>query len=89
MALGPNVRKLWAIKMATDAIPANGGLVDGLKFLSSKESIASGAKAASEWTQAALLAVRQAAEPNPWKNATDEEIAAEILRKIEQKKGKP
>ena len=40
--LGPNAKRLLAHKMSVDAIPAGGGLADGIKFLSSKESIISG-----------------------------------------------
>jgi hypothetical protein len=83
--IGPNVRKLWATKMAKDAIPAGEGLNAGLRFLSSRESIAAGARAATEWTKAALEAIRQAGEPNPWKDASDEEIAGELLRRIEER----
>jgi len=83
--LGPNVKKLWAIRMANEAIPKSGGLIDGLKFLSSKESIAAGARSASAWTEAAIQAIRLAGEPNPWKNADDEEIAGELLRIIAEK----
>lgn len=85
MSIGPNVKKLWAMKMAKDAIPDGGGLADGLKFLSSRESIAAGAKAATEWVKGAIAVVRLAAEPNPWKNATDEEIAGELLKRTEER----
>ena len=83
--LGPNVRKLIATAMAAKAIPTGGGLEAGLKFLSSKTNIANGFRAASEWTKQALQIVREAAEPNPWKTATDEEIAKEILDRIERR----
>jgi hypothetical protein len=83
--IGPNVKRLWAMKMAKDAIPSDGGLADGLKFLSSREPIAEGARRASEFVEQALRAVRCAAEPNEWKHATDEEIAGELLRRIEER----
>ena len=84
--IGPNIKMLIATKMATDAIPAGGGFADGVRFLSSKESIIAGAKAATEFVKLAIQAVRQAGDPNPWRNATDEEIAGELLRQIEAKK---
>jgi hypothetical protein len=84
--LGPNAKRLFAHKMAHDAIPKSGGFADGIKFLSTKESIVSGARKAAEWTTQAIDAVRDAAEPNPWKDADDEEIAREILRRIDAKK---
>lgn len=83
---GPNVQKLIIEKMAADAIPAGGGLVDGIRFLSSREAVVNGAKRATEWVKLAICAVRTACEPNPWKNATDEEIAGEVLRQIEERK---
>ena len=80
-----NVKRLVAHKMSVDAVPGGGGLVDALKFLSSKEAILSGARAATEWVRLAIAAVRQAGEPNPWKDADDEAIAGEILRRIKDR----
>jgi hypothetical protein len=84
--LGPNVKKLIAHKMAFDAVPAGSGIDSALKFLTSKNSISAGWVLASRWVKAALDAVRQAAEPNPWKNSSDEEIAAELLQRMEKRK---
>ncbi len=81
-----NVVKLIIHKMALKAVPSGGGLADAIKFLSSKEGLLAGAREAGEWVKAAILAVRQASEPNPWKDASDEEIAGEILRQAEAKK---
>lgn len=78
--------RLMCHKMAQDAIPRDGGLADGVRFLSSKESIVQGARKAREWVAQAINLIRTAPDPNPWKNATDDEIAAEILRKVELKK---
>lgn len=82
---GPNVRKLISAKMAKDAVPSGGGVADALLFLSNPKAIASSAQAATAWVEAAILAVRQAAEPNPWKNADNEAIAGEILRRMNRK----
>lgn len=84
---GANVKRLIAQKMATDAVLAGGGLADALAFLSRPQAISAGARKATEWVMAAIQAVREAAEPNPWKTAGDEAIAAEILRQINAKKG--
>lgn len=86
MSIGPNVRKLWATKIANAAIPAGGGLADGVKFLSDKKALVSGAKAAADWTKNAIAAIRNAGEPNPWKDADDEAIAGEILRRLDARK---
>jgi hypothetical protein len=81
-AIGPNVKRLIAHKMGVDAIPKGGGFEDGLKFLSSREAVISGAQQASNWVIAAIRVLRQAAEPNPWKNSSDEEIAGHLLRQL-------
>lgn len=84
----PNVKKLIIYKMSLDAIPKGGGVTDGVKFLSNKNLMSKTLQSADRWTKDILLAVRQAGEPNRFKNATDEEIAAEILQKIKEQKEK-
>jgi hypothetical protein len=81
--IGPNVKRLLILKMSRNAIPDGGGLADGIKFLSSKESIMSGYKAAEEWTEAVIQAVRDACDPNPFRKADNETIATEIVRRID------
>jgi hypothetical protein len=88
MTWGPNTKKLVIHKVSLDAIPKGGGVADGIKFLSSRELISKTIRAADEWVKTAILAIRQAAEPNPFREATDEEIAGEILKKIEERKVK-
>jgi hypothetical protein len=83
--IGPNVKRLITRKMSLDAIPRGGGFVDGLAFLSRKENITEGAKNASLWVKAAIRIVRQAAEPNPWKDADDEAIASYLLEQITER----
>lgn len=69
-----------------DAIPKGGGIADGIKFLSDPASIKASAQLAQEWVADAIKAVRLAAEPNPWKDATDEQIAEEIVRQVNERK---
>jgi hypothetical protein len=83
--IGPNVKKLIFHKMSQEAIPKGGGVADGLKFLMDKERIQKSLREAAKWIEEAILSVRSAAEPNPLKAADDETIAAEILRRIEEK----
>jgi hypothetical protein len=85
-ALSPNLKRLIAHKMSHDAIPNGGGLADGIKFLSSKESIADGWREAVRWVDEAIRIIRAAKEPNPWRDASDEQIAGELLAQIEAKK---
>lgn len=86
--LGPNLKKLISYKMAKDAIPDGGGLADGIKFFTTSGAMLSGWRTAAAWCDLAILAVREAAEPNPWKTSTEEEIAGELLRGIEARKAK-
>lgn len=85
-AHGPNVARLIASRMSVLAIPASGGLIDGVQFLLDAEAVQRIAREAEAWTQVALAVMRSAAGPNPWRNATDEEIAEEILRAVKAAK---
>jgi hypothetical protein len=82
----PNVKKLIIHKVSMEAIPKGGGVADGLKFLTDKERISKTVHAADQWVKDVIAAVRKAGEPNPFKDATDEEIAGEILRKVDEKR---
>ena len=82
--LTTNVEKLIIRKMSRDAIPPGGSAADGIKFLLSGK-MAQAARDATKWVEASIAAVRGAAEPNPWKDKSDEEIAAELVRQIDQR----
>lgn len=84
--LTPNVKRLILHKMSHDAIPSEGGIGDALRFLTTPGAMNSGWRKAAEWVAAAIRAVREAGEPNPWKVADDEAIAGELLRKIDERK---
>jgi hypothetical protein len=83
--IGPNLLKLILRKVSADAIPAGctNGLAAGVKFLSNKDAIRTAFRTAERWVRGAVQLVREAAEPNPWKNASDEEIAAELMKQFE------
>lgn len=81
MKQGPNVKRLIAHKMAKDMVPPGSTLGTVLMAITAGR-LGPAAKVATEWVEQALALVRQAADPNPWKNATDEEIAEHILSKI-------
>jgi hypothetical protein len=83
--LGPNVRDLFIRRMSILAVPDGGGFADGMSFFFDKEKRAKIMKEAEEWTKQAIELVRSAAEPNPWKDSSDEEIAGEILRRLEER----
>ncbi len=88
MDKGPNFKKIVSMKMAMNAIPKGGNFMDGVRFLVDKDMLISGFKKAWDWAEQSIIKVREATEPNIFKNATDEEISAEILKKIEEKKKK-
>lgn len=80
----PNVRRLMIYRMSALAVPSGGGLSDGLAFFTDNGKRKRIMADAEKWTRDAIAAVAKAGEPNPWKSATDEEIAAEILRRMEK-----
>jgi len=82
--LGPNVKNLGVMFAAKNAIPEGGGLADGLKFLSSAESIRSGVMAGMDQALDAIDAVKQSPD-NPFGD-DDEAIAEHILKEVERKR---
>ena len=83
--LGENVRKLMFKFVAKDSIPAGGGLLDGIQFLTSP-NLRERMKKATERTFAAIDAIK-AAPDNQWGD-DDEAIAGAILSEIEKRKPK-
>lgn len=81
MNLTPAIRKLIARKVSVDAIPKGQGTAAAINFLLTPGALNKSWKEAEEWCMSAIQLIRMAPEPNPWKNATDEEIAEEIIRK--------
>lgn len=79
--MGPNYKKLM-IRFATkDAIPQGGSVLDGVRWL--EQDMPAAMREANKTTREAVDAVRNACDPNPYRNSTDEEIARAILDKIE------
>lgn len=81
--------KLAILKASRDAIPDGAGFAAGIQFLSTPDKFKTAMKAAYEWSHQAIRVVREAAEPNPWKDADDETIAGELLRQIDERERKP
>lgn len=81
--IGPNVKRLIAHKMSLDV---QGGFAGALQFLSNKDNITASAKKAADWVRLAIQALRQAGEPNPWKDADDDTIAGYFLSEIDKRK---
>lgn len=86
--MGPSQKKLICERIAQLAIPDGGGFQAGIDFLLDPAKVKTTAQAATTWVAQAITLVRTAAEPNPWKTATDEEIAGEILSKLAAKRGR-
>ncbi len=83
--LGPNAKRLVAHKMALDAVPNGGGMLDALTFLLTPGCLASSARDAAAWVCAALDAVKSA--PDNAFGDDDEAIAGELLRRLSAPKG--
>lgn len=83
-----NKVKLQNLVLSKLIIPDNGGIADAIGFLANLGKPESNAlvKKAMAQTEEYILAVRNAAEPNPLKNSTDDEIAGEILKRIDARK---
>ena len=86
--IGPNVKKLMARKVAKEAIPSGGNFVDGVTFLMDKERVVRTMKESLLWVLEAIQTVRNACEPNPYKDADHETIADVILKQIEERKSR-
>lgn len=82
--IGPNAKKLLAHFIAREAVPAGGGLADGLNFLTDPDRRRQGLERAMSEMEMALEAVKLAPD-NPYGN-DDEVIAAAILERVEMKK---
>ena len=80
--MGPNVRKLICHHMSTVMVPPNGGIADALEALTTPGRLTEVAKESTEWVRQALEAVKSAPN-NPF--SSDEEIAGEILKRVEEK----
>lgn len=80
-----NMQRLIARKVARDAVPPGKGIRSAIGFLRDIKRLSRDMSFARSWARSAVSAVRNAREPNPWRNATDEEIAGEILRRIDER----
>lgn len=79
---GPNVRRLVVMKMSFIMVPPGGGVGGVLDTLTRPGGIASAARQATEWVEAAIAAAKAA----PDNTLTDDEaIAGVILREIAAK----
>lgn len=85
MTHGPNVNRLIAMKAARDMTPPGSDLGTVVSAIMGGK-LGQAAREAEAWVAEAIGVVRLACDPNPWKTASDEEIAAELLRKIDARK---
>lgn len=83
--MSPSVKKLFIYRMSRDAIPDGGGLSDGISFFTDPDKRKAIMRRSEEWVIQALDLIRSASDPNPWRDASDEDIATEILRRVESK----
>jgi hypothetical protein len=89
--MGTNMKRLMverAAQLAVDRASLMGGdMMAAMCYRISEGSISRDMRDAKEWALAAVRVVRDASEPNKWCKASDEEIAAEILRQVAAAKG--
>jgi hypothetical protein len=85
MKQGRNVKMLIAWRISSLAIPKDGGIADGIALFTTPGKLASVARDATRWVEAALSAVK-AAPDNPH-GGDDEAIAGAILDKINKARG--
>jgi hypothetical protein len=81
--MGKNVKRLLAIKVSRDAIPAGGGFAAGLDFVLNPERMIQVSRQSLAWIEQAL-AVFKTAPDNPYGD-DDEAIAGAILSSLEAK----
>lgn len=84
--LGPNMSRFLQSRMAQQVIDEGNRDVPGVarvvSLLADPKGLANCALAALKWCDDAVDLVRGAAEPNEWRNADAEAIAAEINRRV-------
>jgi len=67
-------------------IPRNGGIEAGFAFLSDKKLMLRTFEEDSVWVATAIEVIRKSSDPNPFKDSTDEEIATELINRIDDRK---
>lgn len=88
--LGPQMTRFVVSRMSVDALNGTGrGIVAVVEFLQKPGSLADSARRSLEWCDQAIHSLRGAQEPNPFKTADEETIAAEVNRKLHETKGWP
>lgn len=86
MALGPNMKKFIAERSAQLTVERGGSDPGDIAARILDGGFQQDLREASLWCKKAVEIVRLAAEPNPWKSATEEEICGWILEKLEIRK---
>jgi hypothetical protein len=80
--LGPNMERFMIERASLEAVPVGGGMDSAIDFLLDDEKRTQVLRRALIWCDAAIQTLKNAGEPNPLKNSSDEEIAGDILRMI-------
>ena len=81
---GPNVKKLIVLFISRGAIPAGGGLADGIEFFRNPER-RKDILAQAEANAIQAIQVIKSAPDNPY-GEDDEAIAGDLLKRIEERK---
>jgi len=81
--IGPNVKRLIAMKIAREAIPPGGGFSSGLEFLLDKERVKKTFEESKLWVKEKINEIKSSPN-NPYGN-DDESIAEAIIKKIDER----
>jgi hypothetical protein len=84
--IGPNLKELMILRVSVVAVPHGAERGAALKFICQPGGMTRGFRDALAWCDQAINLVRTAAEPNPWKDASEEVIAGEVLRRVKERK---
>lgn len=82
MSEGPMFKQVVAAKMARDAVPPGGGVLDGVNFLLNGPRVRRAAREAAEWVRQAIRIVKSAND-NPYGD-DDEAICRAILDELKK-----
>ena len=80
------VNKLVIMRASRKAVPDGGGFEDAAQSITSKSLFTHHLPEARKWVEEAIFLVRSS--PGGEKFESDEEVAGEIIRQLELKKGK-
>lgn len=80
-----NYSRLVALFAAKRAVPPGANMAYVVSYIASG-AMGDNLRVSIEEAKAAIRLVRKAPQPNPWAEATDEDIAGKIIAEVEKRK---